>query len=65
MSTNASAEQDAERTAAVQALLGQLQTGRVDEIGDFLLQHLADHGPDGFDVQVAAELVFDRIENDD
>jgi hypothetical protein len=45
-------------------LIDEIETGRVDEIGHFLLEHLADWGPGNLDVGQLARRVFERIEQD-
>lgn len=46
-------------------LVEEIEHGRTGEIGDFLLQHLADYGPEGLDVQALARRVFERYEEDE
>lgn len=41
-------------------LVGEIETGRIDEIGDFLLEHLAEWGPGDLDVGALARRVFER-----
>ena len=51
--------------AAEAQLIDEIENGRVGEIGDFLLMHLADWGPGNLDVGRLARRVFERIENDE
>jgi len=39
-----------------------IELGRADEVGDFLLEYLAEYGAVGIDVQRLARRVFDRVE---
>lgn len=39
--------------------------GRADEVGQFLLEYLAEYGAVGVDVQALAQQVFARIEEDE
>jgi hypothetical protein len=41
-------------------LAGEIETGRIDEIGDFLLEHLAEWGPGDLAVGALARRVFER-----
>ncbi|HTF49494.1 MAG TPA: hypothetical protein VK735_18785 [Pseudonocardia sp.] len=41
-----------------------IEIGRTDEIGHFLLEYLATYGSVGIDVQELASQVFDRIEEE-
>jgi hypothetical protein len=42
----------------------EVESGRPDEIGQFLLEYLAEYGPVGIDAQDLAQRVFERIEQD-
>jgi len=52
------------QAAAESRLIDEIETGRVDEIGDFLLEHLAEYGPGDLDVGALARRVFERINED-
>ena len=43
-------------------LRNDIELGRADEIGDFLLEYLATYGTAGIDAQALARRVFERIE---
>jgi hypothetical protein len=40
----------------------EVKNGRLDEIGDMLLMHLAHYGTDGIDAQALAQRVWERID---
>lgn len=46
-------------------LRADIETGRADEVGHFLLEYLADYGAVGIDAQALAKRVFERIGADD
>lgn len=50
------------RDDAIARLERDIEEGRVDEIGQFLLEHLANWGPEYVDVQRLANRVMERIE---
>lgn len=45
-------------------IVHDVETGRLDEIGDSLLMHIADYGTEGIDVQALAQRVFERIDEE-
>jgi hypothetical protein len=51
--------------AAEARLIDEIEIGRAGEIGDFLLEHLANWGPGNLDVGRLARRVFERIEDDE
>lgn len=48
--------------APANRLRENIEIGRVDEIGEFLLEYLAEYGAVGIDTQTLARRVFERIE---
>lgn len=50
--------------APANRLVVELADGRADEVGEFLLQYLAEYGTTGIDAQALAQRVFERIEED-
>lgn len=48
------------RDDALSRLEDEIETGRPDEVAQFLVGHLAQWGPDHFDVQRLAERVLQR-----
>lgn len=46
-------------------LVHEIETGRVDEIGHYLLEFLAEWGPGNLDVGRLARRVFERIDSDE
>jgi hypothetical protein len=50
--------------APANRLRRDLDIGRADEIGDFLLEYLAEYGAVGIDPQALAQQVFARAEDD-
>lgn len=50
--------------APANRLCHNIAFGRADEVGEFLLEYLADYGAVGIDVQALANLVFARIEEE-
>ena len=53
-----------EQKKAEARLIDEIETGRVDEIGQFLLEHLARYGPGDLDIQDLAIRILDRVDED-